>query len=323
MNYKRLGTSGLQVSEVGLGVNNFGGRCTLEQSKAVVKKALDLGITMFDTADVYPPVPGAQGKSEEFLGKALGRKRKDVVVATKFGMPMGDGPYMRGGSRRHIMNAVEASLKRLNTDYIDLYQVHQPDPNTPIEETLGALDDLVRAGKVRYIGCSNLTGWQVANAEWTARANNTAHFVSAQNYYNLLKRQIEADLVPACNHFGLGILPFFPLASGMLTGKYIRGKAPGKNTRMATMQMLADLEMTERNFDVVEKLAAYGESRGLSVLQIAMSWLVAQPHVSSVIAGATKPTQVAQNVKAAQAKLTDEDMAAIDKITDPSGGLPW
>lgn len=323
MNYKRLGTSGLQVSEVGLGVNNFGGRCTLEQSKAVVKKALDLGITMFDTADVYPPVPGAQGKSEEFLGKALGRKRKDVVVATKFGMPMGDGPYMRGGSRRHIMNAVEASLKRLNTDYIDLYQVHQPDPNTPIEETLGALDDLVRAGKVRYIGCSNLTGWQVANAEWTARANNTAHFVSAQNYYNLLKRQIEADLVPACNHFGLGILPFFPLASGMLTGKYTRGKAPGKNTRMATMQMLADLEMTERNFDVVEQLAAYGESRGLSVLQIAMSWLVAQPHVSSVIAGATKPTQVAQNVKAAQAKLTDEDMAAIDKITDPSGGLPW
>lgn len=323
MNYKRLGTSGLQVSSVGLGVNNFGGRCTLEQSKAVTKAALDHGITFFDTADVYPPVPGAQGKSEEFLGKSLGRKRKDVVIATKFGMPMGEGPYMRGSSRRHIMNAVEASLKRLNTDYIDLYQVHQPDANTPIEETLGALDDLVRAGKVRYIGCSNLTGWQVANAEWTARANNTAHFVSAQNYYNLLKRQIEADLVPACNHFGLGILPFFPLASGMLTGKYTRGKKPGKNTRMATMQMLADLEMTERNFDVVEQLEAYGESRGLSILQMAMSWLVAQPHVSSVIAGATKPSQVAQNVKAAQAELTADDMAAIDKITDPSGGLPW
>lgn len=323
MDYKRLGTSGLQVSAVGLGVNNFGGRCTLEQSKAVTKKALDLGITLFDTADVYPPVPGAQGKSEEFLGKALGKRRKDAVVATKFGMPMGEGPYMMGGARRHIMNAVEGSLKRLNTDYIDLYQIHRPDPNTPIDETLGALDDLVRAGKVRYIGCSNFSGWQIANAEWTARANNTAHFVSAQNYYNLLGRQIEADLVPACNHFGLGVLPFFPLASGMLTGKYTRGKTPGKNTRMGAMQMLADLEMTERNFDLVEQLEAYGEKRGLSLLEIAMSWLVAQPHVSSVIAGATKPAQVAQNVKAAEAALSLEDMLAIDKITNPASGRPW
>lgn len=323
MEYRSLGTSGLQVSVVGLGCNNFGGRNTLEQTKTIVKKALDLGVTLFDTADVYPPIPGLLGKSEELLGKALGRRRKEAVIATKFGMPMDDGPYMKGAARRYIMNAVEASLKRLNTDYIDLYQIHQPDPLTPLEETLGALDALVQSGKVRYIGHCNFSGWMAADAEWTARANGTERFVSAQNYYNLLRRNVEDHLVPACNRYGLGLLPFFPLASGMLTGKYTRGKAPGKSTRMANMTMLADLEMTKRNFDIVEKLEAYGAKRGLSVLEIAIAWLVAQPHVSSMIAGATKPSQVAQNVKAAEVLLTAEDMAAIDKITKTGDGFPW
>lgn len=323
MEYRRLGTSGLQVSAVGLGCNNFGGRNTLEQTKTIVKKALDTGITLFDTADVYPPVPGLQGKSEELLGKALGRRRQEAVIATKFGMPMGEGPYGKGGARRYIMSAVEASLKRLNTDYIDLYQIHQPDANTPVEETLSALDALVQSGKVRYIGHCNYTGWMTADAEWTARANGSERFVSAQNYYNLLRRQIEADLVPACDRYGIGLLPYFPLASGMLTGKYTRGKEPGKNTRMANMKMLADLEMTERNFDIVEQLEAYGTERGISILQIAFGWLLAQPQVSSVIAGATKPGQVVQNVKAGEVALTAEDIAAIDAITNPGSGMPW
>ena len=210
MEYRNLGNSGLKVSAVGLGCNNFGMRCDAEQTRAVVLKALDEGITLFDTADIY----GNRGGSEELLGKALGNRRREIIVATKFGMAMGDGPYMKGGSQRYIMAAAEASLKRLGTDYIDLYQIHQPDPETPQHETLEALNDLVRAGKVRYIGHSNFSGWQTADAHWISRTRGLASYISAQNLYNLLDRRIERELVPACREFGVGILPYFPLASG-------------------------------------------------------------------------------------------------------------
>src|SRR5579863_6134457 len=232
MEYRRLGNSGLQVSLAGLGCNNFGMRIDAEQSRAVVHRALDEGITLFDTADIY----GNRGQSEEMLGKALGDRRKEIVLATKFGMAMGDGPYMHGGSRRYIAAAVEASLKRLGTDYIDLYQIHQPDTETPQQETLEALTDLVRAGKVRYIGSSNFSGWQTAEAACISRNQGLASYVSAQNHYNLLERRVERELVPACKHFGVGILPYFPLASGLLTGKYQRGAQPPEGTRLALMK---------------------------------------------------------------------------------------
>src|SRR6516162_9517108 len=229
MEYRSLGKSGLQVSLAGLGCNNFGMRIDAEQTRAVVHRALDEGITLFDTADIY----GNRGQSEEMLGKALGNRRHEVLIATKFGMPMGDGPYKSGGSRRYIMSACELSLKRLGTDYLDLYQIHQPDPLTSEEETLSALDTLVREGKARYIGNSNYAGWQVANAAWVAKSHGWTPYVSAQNQYNLLDRSIEKELVPACRQFGLGILPYFPLASGFLTGKYRRGQEPEQGTRFA------------------------------------------------------------------------------------------
>ena len=227
MEQRRLGRSGLKVSEVGIGCNNFGGRCDKAATQAVVDAAIDRGVTLFDTADVY----GNQ-QSETLLGQALGGRRNQVVIATKFAMPMGQTVHDRGGSRRYIMSAVEASLRRLGTDYIDLYQMHAPDPETPIDETLGALDDVVRQGKVRYIGCSNFSGWQIADADWTARVANGARFVSAQNHYSLLERGIEAEVLGSCDRFGLGMLPFFPLASGMLTGKYHRNEPPPQGTRL-------------------------------------------------------------------------------------------
>ena len=228
MEYRKLGNSGLKVSAVGLGCNNFGMKCDAEQTRVVVHKALDEGITLFDTADIY----GNRGGSEELLGKALGDRRREIIVATKFGMAMGDGPYLKGGSYRYVIAAAEASLKRLGTDYIDLYQIHQPDADTPQSETLEALNDLVRAGKVRYIGHSNFAAWQAVDAHWISRTRGFAAYVSAQNQYNLLDRRIERELVPACREFGVGILPYFPLASGFLTGKYKRGAEPPKGTRL-------------------------------------------------------------------------------------------
>ena len=248
MEHRALGKSGLQVSVVGLGCNNFGMRVDAAQTQAVVRRALEEGVTLFDTADIY----GGRGKSEELLGQALGERRKDAIVASKFGMPMGDGPYMRGGSRRYIMNAVEASLRRLGTDYIDLYQIHQPDPATPQEETLAALDSLVRAGKVRYIGCSNFAGWQLADAAWISRERGLASYISAQNLYNLLDRRVERELAPACEHYGVGILPYFPLASGFLTGKYRRGAEPPQGTRLALMRSMAGRVLTDANFATLE-----------------------------------------------------------------------
>jgi len=308
MDTKPLGRSGLRVSVVGLGCNNFGQRCDLAQTRAVVAKALDLGVTLFDTADVY----GGGGVSEEYLGKALESRRADVVVATKFGMPMGEGPLRRGGSRRWVVQAAENSLRRLGTDHIDLYQIHFPDAGTPIEETLRALDDLVRQGKVRYVGCSNFSGWQVVEAAWTARSAGLAQFVSAQNFYNLLERNVERELVPACNAYGLGVLPYFPLASGLLTGKYQRGVAAPDGTRLAAPRFKGAL--TDKNFDKVEKLAAFAAEAGHSLLELAIGWLASQAHVPSVIAGATRPEQVEANVRAAAWKLSAAELAKVNEV---------
>ena len=311
MEYRSLGSSGLKVSAAGLGCNNFGMRCDAAQTRAVVHRALDEGITLFDTADMY----GNRGGSETMLGQALGNRRREVIVATKFGMAMGDGPYMRGASRRYIMSAAEASLKRLGTDYIDLYQIHFPDPETPQSETLDALSDLVRAGKVRYIGCSNFAAWQLTDAMWLSRTNSMAAYVSAQNEYNLLDRRIERELIPACSQFGVGILPYFPLASGFLTGKYRRGSEPARDTRFGMMQQMAQRILTDKNFAMLERLEEFARGRGHTMLELAVGWLASQPLISSVISGATNPEQVSDNAKAVGWKLTAEEVAEAGKLT--------
>jgi aryl-alcohol dehydrogenase-like predicted oxidoreductase len=308
MEYRRLGNSGLKVSEVGLGCNNFGMRIDQEATTAVVNAAIDAGITLFDTADVY----GGQGKSEEMLGKALAGKRDQVVLATKFAMPM--GPGKTGGSRRYIMSAIEDSLRRLNTDYIDLYQMHRFDAETPLDETLSALDDLVTAGKVRYIGNSNYTGWQIADADWIAETQHMNRFVSAQNQYSLLERKVEFEVTPACERFGLGVLPFFPLASGLLTGKYRRGEAPPEGTRLAAWGPRGAAALSDGNFDKLEKLSDWADARGKSLLELAFAWLLGHPVVSSVIAGATKPEQVNANAATAAWKLTPAEVEEVGKL---------
>jgi aryl-alcohol dehydrogenase-like predicted oxidoreductase len=323
MEYRNLGQSGLKVSAVGLGCNNFGMFMDQQQTNAVVNAALDQGVTLFDTADIY----GGQGKSEIFLGRALGKKRNQAIIATKFGNPMGDGPYNTGASRRYIMQAVEASLKRLKTDYIDLYQIHTPDPQTPIDETLRALDDLIRDGKVRYIGCSNFNGWQLVEAHWISQTSGLDCFVSAQNRYSLLSREIELSLTPAAEKYGVGILPFFPLESGLLTGKYRSDKPPKKGTRWHAWKergALADAFWSDDRFEQVNNLQTVSESYGHSLLELAFGWLLDQPFVSSVIAGATKPNQIKGNVKAAEFRPSQEEKLEIEKITKPSpvGGMP-
>jgi len=309
--YRNLGNSGLKVSAVGLGCNNFGIRNDAEQTRAIVHRALDEGITLFDTADIY----GNRGGSEELLGKALQERRRDVIVATKFGMSMGDGPYLRGGSRRYIAAAAEASLKRLGTDHIDLYQIHQPDSETPQQETLEALNDLVRSGKVRYIGCSNFAAWQTVDALWISRTSNLAAYVSAQNQYNLLDRRVERELVPVCRQFGVGILPYFPLASGFLTGKYKRGAESPKGARLSLVKRLADQTLTDENFATLERLEKFARNRERTLLELAVGWLASQPQVSSVISGATSPEQVVENVKAGNWKLTAEELGQVDQLT--------
>jgi aryl-alcohol dehydrogenase-like predicted oxidoreductase len=311
MEFRNLGRSGLRVSLVGLGCNNFGGRIDLEASRKVVHKALDLGITLLDTADVY----GNRGGSETCLGEILGPRRKDVILATKFAMPMDEAGTLKGASRGYIVSAVEASLKRLKTDWIDLYQQHRPDPSTPIEETLRALDDLVRAGKVRYLGCSNLVAWQVVEAAWTARDARLDAFVCAQDEYSLVVRDAERELLPALNAYGLGLLPYFPLGSGLLTGKYKRNAPRPEGARLSYVQNLADRYFTDANWTIVERLEAFCAARGRTLLELAFSWLAAKAPVSSVIAGATKPEQLDQNVKAAGWKLTPEEIAEVDKLS--------
>ncbi|MEZ4502373.1 MAG: aldo/keto reductase [Dehalococcoidia bacterium] len=309
MEFRRLGHSGLEVSVVGLGTNNFGGRIDYDATKAVIDKSLEVGINLFDTADVY----GGRGKSEELIGRAIQGRRHEVVLATKFASPMGEGPMTSGTSRKYIMQAVEDSLRRLDTDYIDLYQVHRPDPKTPVEETMRALDDLVTSGKVRYLGNSNYSGWQIAESHYVAQANHWAPFISAQNQYNLLTRGAEAEVIPAAERFGQGMLPFFPLASGMLTGKYKRDSRP-EGARLS-QGPAADRTLTDRNFDIVEKLEEFAQARGHTLLELAFSWLASQPSVGSVIAGATKPEQVEANAAAAGWRLDAEEMAEVDQIT--------
>jgi aryl-alcohol dehydrogenase-like predicted oxidoreductase len=311
MHIRNLGGSGLRVSAVGLGCNNFGQRIDLEASRKVIHKALDLGITLFDTADIYSGLGG----SETVLGEVLGDRRKDIVLATKYSKPMSSDGTKQGASRRYIMSAVEASLTRLKTDYIDLYQQHDFDPLTPIEESLRALDDLVRQGKVRYLGNSNFPAWLIAEAELTARGINVNRFVSCQDEYSLLVRGIEQELLPAAQAYNLGLLPFFPLASGLLTGKYKRGAAAPDDTRFAKSPALRDRYVTPRNEDIVEKLTAFAAAHGHTMLELAFSWLASRPQVSSVIAGATRVEQVEQNIKAIDWKLNAEELAEIDKIT--------
>jgi len=311
MQIRNLGGSGLRVSAVGLGCNNFGQRVDLEGSRKVIHRALDLGITLFDTADIY----AGMGGSETVLGTVLGDKRKDIVLATKYSKPMASDRTKQGASRRYIMNAVEASLRRLKTDYIDLYQQHDYDELTPIDETLRALDDLIRQGKVRYIGNSNFPAWRVAEAEHVARAMNVSRFISCQDEYSLVVRNIEKDLLPCAREYRLGVLPFFPLASGLLTGKYKRGEAAPADTRFGKAPQLRDRYVTPRNEDIVEKLQVFAKERGHSMLELAFSWLTARPQVASVIAGATRVEQVEQNVKAIAWTLSPEEMVEIDRIT--------
>jgi aryl-alcohol dehydrogenase-like predicted oxidoreductase len=313
MEYRNLGSSGLQVSVVGLGCNNFGGRVDAAGTTAVIDKAIDMGITLFDTADLYGG-PAGPGKSEEFMGPALKSRRHDVVIATKAAGPMGEGPYWRGTSRKYLIDAVDASLRRLGTDYIDLFQIHMPDPKTPIEETMSTLDDLVRAGKIRYIGSSNFAGWQVTEAEWTARSEHLTRFVSAQNEYSLLQRKIESEVAPACLKYGIGMLPYFPLASGFLTGKYRRSEAPPQGARLSTPGGPANRILTDANYDMLLKFEEFSAESGHSMIELAFSWLASKPYVSSVIAGATKPEQVEQNARAADWRLSEEEMATVEQI---------
>ncbi|NJP35445.1 aldo/keto reductase, partial [Micromonospora sp. HSS6-12] len=315
MTYRRLGDSGLVVSVVGIGCNNFGRKLDLDGTRAVVEAALDAGINFFDTADIYGE---PQGGSEELIGQALKGRRDDVVVATKFGMDMHglNGPdHGARGARRYVMRAVEASLRRLGTDHIDLYQMHEPDPGTPIDETLAALDDLVTAGKVRYLGNSNFAGWQIADADWTASSQGRTRFISAQNHYSLLERGVEAEVIPACERFGLGMLPFFPLANGLLTGKYKRDQAPPAGSRLAGGGRYAQ-RLAAADWDTIEAIEAYAAERGLTMLQVAIGGLAAQPAVTSVIAGATTPEQVRGNAEAGAWQPTDEDLDALREVLD-------
>jgi aryl-alcohol dehydrogenase-like predicted oxidoreductase len=308
---RNVGRSGLRVSLVGLGGNNFGARIDLAATKLVVHRALDAGITLFDTSDSY----GNRGGSETQLGEALGDRRKDIVLATKFAWPMDDVGVLKGASRRYIMAAVEGSLRRLRTDWIDLYQMHLPDPLTPVEETLRALEDLVRQGKVRYIGCSNLAPWQVADAVWTSRCHELSAFVSAQDEYSLLVRGAERELLPVLNALGLGLLPYFPLAGGLLTGKYKRGQPLPEGARLTYVKASADRFLHERNWAKVEALDAFCAARGHSLIELAFAWLAARAPVSSIIAGATRPEQIDVNVRAVEWQLTAAEIAEVDRLS--------
>ena len=312
MEYRALGNSGLKVSEVGLGGNNFGWWADEKTSVTVIDAALAAGITFIDTADVYD-----RGHSEEYLGRALKGKRQQVIIATKFGMPMGQGPNERGGSRQYILQAAEASLRRLQTDYLDLYYMHAADASTPIAETLSAFDSLVKSGKVRYLGCSNFAPWQVSEAMWTARTEHFAPFVVVQQQYNLLARQIETELVPCCQAHKLGLVPYSPLANGFLTGKYKKGQEPPKDSRIAAASNAPGMKgiLNDANFDKLAKLESFAAEHGHSVGELAFAWLLSRPWLASVIAGARKPEQITANVAAAKWKLTAEEAKAVDAIT--------
>jgi aryl-alcohol dehydrogenase-like predicted oxidoreductase len=311
MQKRKLGATGPEVSLVGLGTNNFGGRIDLAASRPVIDKALDLGITFIDTADIY----GNKGGSEEVLGNVLGARRKNIVLATKFGLPMDNAGKLRGASRRYIVTAVEASLRRLKTDWIDLYQLHRPDAQTPIEETLRALDDLVKAGKVRFIGCSNFSATQLKEAQDASVRNHIASFVCCQEEYSLLERGLEKELTPVIRKYGLALLPYFPLASGLLSGKYKQSAPLPVGSRLANDPPRGGGILNERNWRIVEALSAFAAARGHTLLELAMSWLASRPYIPSIIAGATKTEQVEQNVAAVGWPLSATDLAEIDRIT--------
>lgn len=307
MEYRQLGRSGLRVSEIGLGGNNFGGRTDEKTSIEIIGHASDSGVTFIDTADVY-----TGGKSEELVGKAIKGKRSQFTIATKFGNPRSIRPGRQPASRSHIVESVEGSLRRLGTDHIDLYYLHNPDPGTPIEETLRALDDLVRAGKVRYLGCSNLAAWQVCGALWTSRLNKLEAFIVVESRYNLLDRAVERELVPCCQSYGIGLIPYAPLGSGLLTGKYRRGQPAPAGTRLA--DPMYSVLLKDADFNRLDKLEAFALERGHTVGELAIAWLLSHPWLGSVIAGVTSTRQLDANVAAANWKLTAEDISAFDKI---------
>jgi aryl-alcohol dehydrogenase-like predicted oxidoreductase len=312
MEYRDIGTSNLKVSVVGLGCNNFGARMDLAAARTLVHHAIERGINHFDTADIYGP----RGKSEEILGEILGSKRKEVVIATKFGMVFDEAGAMKGASRKYIMTAVEGSLRRLKTDYIDLYYQHRADPSVPIEETLRALDDLVKQGKVRHIGNSNFDGKQLDEADASARKLGVTRFICAQDELSLIKRHIERDRVPAMQRDKIALVPYFPLASGLLTGKYRRGAPVPAGTRLAAKNRLSDLFWTQENLELTYRIVEFCEQRKLNMLDVAFAWLLEKPFVPSVIAGASRPEQIDANIEAAAAKLSGAELGALDKLTE-------
>ncbi len=312
MEYRRLGNSGLMVSEIGLGGNNFGWWADEPASAAVINQAIDTGINFIDTADVYD-----RGHSEEIIGKTLKGKRHQVILATKFGMPMGNGPNQKGGSRYYIIQAVENSLKRLQTEYIDVYYMHAADAATPIEETLATLDCVIKSGKVRYIGCSNFDAWQISEAMWTAKTEHLAAFVVMQQGYNLLARRIEKELVPCCLAHDISVIPYSPLANGLLTGKYQHGQAPPPDSRLATTVFPGLKRIYEEaNWDLIAKLDVFAREHGHTSGELAIAWLLSKPWLSSVIAGARKAEQVTANAAAANWKLTPAEVAAVEALNE-------
>ncbi len=314
MHYRSLGRAGVKVSVVGLGGNQFGGKVDVDATRRIVHHAMDMGINFIDTSNTY-----SRGLSEEALSFALSGRWERIVLATKFRYPMGDGPNDRGGSRYHIMNSVEASLRRLRTDHIDLLQMHAWDPETPLEETMRALDDLVASGKVRYIGASNFLAWQMARANDLAEMHGWASMVTIQPHYHMLEREVERELMSYCQAFNIGILPYFPLAGGFLTGKYREGEPPPQGTRGQTSPYVQRY-FTPGNFARVRALTQWAESHGHTMTELAIAWLLAQPHVSSVIAGVTSETQVNDNVKAAEWELSGDELGEVNRILEGHAG---
>ncbi len=311
MQYRNLGSSGLKVSVIGLGTNQFGGKCDFDTTREIIAAGLDQGVNLIDTADVYQ-----KGRSEEFIGQAIkGRPRDQIIIATKVRHPTGDGPNQRGTSRHHILSGIEASLGRLDTDYIDLYQIHRWDSDAPLDETMRALEDLVRWGKVRYIGCSNFTAWQMTQANAIAVRHGWTQFVSNQPHYHMLERGVEGELVPACTYFNIGILPYFPLAGGFLTGKYRRGEGAPEGSR-GESSAYVQRYMTDANYDRVEQLKSWAEARSHSMNELAHAWLAAKPQVASVISGATKVEHVIANAAAGEWALGEDELKEIDELLD-------
>ncbi len=309
MKYRRLGRSGLEVSVVGIGCNNFGRTVDAEGTARVVHAALDCGITFFDTADSY-----GQGLSEEYLGRALRGRRHEAVIATKVGWELGPGPNQRGASRARVLSGIEASLRKLATDYVDLYQIHRWDPNTPLEETLEALADVVRQGKARYVGCSNFAAWQLTWSLWLADRRGWPSFVTVQPEYSLLNRAVERELLPACQAFGIGVIPYFPLAGGLLTGKYREHEPPPPGTRFALLPHMRERFATPRNFEAVRRLEGWARERGRALSELAIAWLLARPMVCTVIVGATSPEQVQANARATEWELTLQEVEEVASL---------